>query len=274
MIELGKRGSRRVLRKIRRRSRKNLFWWKGPPYNAGDWVGPFLFKAITSEEPNYKETSNRSFSTVYLTVGSLTRWVCQDSIIWGSGLLDRDEVFWEPYETCAVRGPYTRDRFLELGYSCPEVYGDPAILLPRYFNPTRNIQYRIGIVPHYSNFKEVGDLYGQDHEVFVIDIRWPLEKVIRSILSCSYIVSSSLHGLIFAHSYGVPAGHVEFSVKPGGDGIKFLDYYAAGHIQTPPKPLIIREKHPISYLEQYAKTSPQPNIELLLNPLLEVCPFK
>lgn len=274
MNELAKKAARKVLRRTRRRSRKNLFWWQGPPYNAGDWVGPFLFKAITSEEPIYRQTSNRSLSTVFLTVGSSTRWICEDSIVWGSGLLDRDEVFWEPYETCAVRGPYTRDRFLELGYSCPAVFGDPAILLPKFFQPDFHIEYRVGIVPHYSNVQEIKKLYNRNSEIDVIDIRQPMERVIKSIMACNYILSSSLHGLIFAHSYGIPAGHIEFSTRPGGDGVKFLDYYAAGGVSSPTRPLIIQNKMPVIELEQYAQNSQQPDLKPLVNPLLKACPFR
>ena len=273
MIETGKRGARKVLRLVRRRSRRNLFWWKGPPYNAGDWVGPFLYHAISSQEPIYRESSNRSLSTVFLTVGSLTRWICEDSIIWGSGLLYRDESFWEPYETCAVRGPYTRQRFLELGYPCPSVFGDPAILLPKYLQLPQSVEHRIGIVPHYSNFQQVMELYDQDPEVCVIDIRWPLKEVIKTMLSCACVVSSSLHGLIFAHSYGIPAAQVEFAERPGGDGIKYLDYYAAGGIQTPERPLIIEQKISVTEFEQYVSGSPQPDLDPLIAPLLEACPF-
>lgn len=117
------------------------------------------------------------------------------------------------------------------------------------------------------------EFYGQDPEAFVIDIRWPLEEVIKAILSCARIVSSSLHGLIFAHSYGVPAAQVEFADKLGGDGVKFLDYYTAGGIKMPQKPLVIEQKIPVIEFEQYVSDCPQPNLDPLLDPLLEACPF-
>ena len=274
MSELAKNCIRGVLRTIRKRSDTNLFWWKGPPYNAGDWTGPYLYKAITNNEPTYKESSNRSLSTVFFTVGSLTRWICEDSIIWGSGLLDRDEVFWRPYETVAVRGPYTRDRFHELGYPCPSLYGDPAILLPRYLKiPCQQIRHKIGIIPHYSNIQEVSKNFGQNDDFHIVDIRWPLEKVIQAILTCHYVISSSLHGLIFSHSYGIPAARVEFMTKVGGDGVKFDDYYAAGGVYNKLAPLVITGKIGSVELEQYVESSPQPDLEPLIEPLLKSCPF-
>jgi len=62
----------------------------------------------------------------------------------------------------------------------------------------------------------------------VIDIlnKDPLE-VARQIASCRKIVSSSLHGIIAAHAYGIPAAWVEFSNQLAGDGIKFADHFAS-----------------------------------------------
>ncbi|WDH79453.1 polysaccharide pyruvyl transferase family protein [Microbacterium esteraromaticum] len=57
-----------------------------------------------------------------------------------------------------------------------------------------------------------------------IDVRDKPRKVCRQISGCSAIISTSLHGLIVADSYGVPAA---WSMLPptlyGGD-FKFLDH--------------------------------------------------
>jgi len=51
----------------------------------------------------------------------------------------------------------------------------------------------------------------------------------REISSCETIMSTSLHGIIGAHAYGIPAAHVTTSntCNLWGDGTKFLDYYAS-----------------------------------------------
>ena len=41
------------------------------------------------------------------------------------------------------------------------------------------------------------------------------------------VLSSSLHGLVAADSFGVPNRHIVLSHKPKGDGFKFDDYYSA-----------------------------------------------
>ncbi|WP_410503913.1 hypothetical protein [Flavobacterium sp. XN-5] len=33
------------------------------------------------------------------------------------------------------------------------MYGDPALLLPRYFNSKVEKKYKYGLVPHYNDYK-------------------------------------------------------------------------------------------------------------------------
>lgn len=54
-----------------------------------------------------------------------------------------------------------------------------------------------------------------------------IESLVDDIISCDIIVSSSLHGIIFSHSYGVPAYHVEFKDFYSNGNFKFADYYSA-----------------------------------------------
>jgi hypothetical protein len=107
---------------------------------------------------------------------------------------------------CAVRGPLTRKHLQAGGMSCPEVFGDAAIFYTALYPATRAIKYELGIVQH---IREVGivPLPRADDTLSVkfIDIGAGLTKVIDDIVSCRRIVSSSLHGIIAAHAFGVPA---------------------------------------------------------------------
>ena len=130
-----------------------------------------------------------------------------------------------PLAIHAVRGPLTRDSLLDQGIDCPEVYGDPALLLPRFFHPRVEKKYDIGIIPHYAD---------KDHpwvernatgpEVRVIDIESDIEEFVRAVLSCEVILSSSLHGLICADAYGLPATWIRLSNRLDGGSFKFRDY--------------------------------------------------
>ena len=144
--------------------------------------------------------------------------------MWGSGIIDKQQSI-EKADFRAVRGPQTRKFLLELGYECPEVYGDPALLLSTYYRPEVYKKYKIGVIPHYHDFKVVSENYKNDPEILVIDLMtMDVGEVTRQILSCEKTISSSLHGVIVSHAYEIPSIWVEFSNKIFGDGIKYRDY--------------------------------------------------
>lgn len=150
----------------------------------------------------------------------------------------------------AVRGPLTRKRILAAGHHCPEIYGDPAVLLPLYYNPTSKKKYGLGIIPHYVDAEQVVRQYA-DKECLIILPTDPTEKVISDILSCEAIVSSSLHGLITACCYGIPCLWAEFSDGVAGKGFKFRDFFESSGIK-PYKPADLRRVSDISAMRSRA----------------------
>lgn len=72
---------------------------------------------------------------------------------------------------------------------------------------------------HYGNLYEVIDLRTRD-----------IESVVRRITSCRLILSTSLHGLIVAHAYAIPALHLKHGYIDT-DGFKFRDYYSSVGIE-------------------------------------------
>ena len=207
-----------------------MYWWSGVGNrNFGDVVGPYLVEKITDKKPLLVTKKYRY--TYYLTVGSILKYSSKNAIIWGSGIISRGQNIKKPKATYAVRGPLSRDRLLELGYECPEVYGDPALLLPRFYQPTKTQDKELGIIPHFVDFENISagmsQLLFKDEErsIKLINLLDPIEKVIDDIASCKRIVSSSLHGLITAHTYGIPALWVCFSDQIKGDNVKYHDYF-------------------------------------------------
>ena len=61
----------------------------------------------------------------------------------------------------------------------------------------------------------------------MIDICGDIEEVVEEVVACDCIVSSSLHGIICADAFGVPAFWLQVSDKPKGDGFKYLDYFSS-----------------------------------------------
>lgn len=196
--------------------------------NWGDDVSALLVSLIN---PRLKVAINRySFNIFkkndYLCIGSIISWMTgPKSIIWGSGVVyPEQKLQCKPLKVLAVRGPLTRNYLLEQGIECPPIYGDPALLFPRFYHPkTGNMlnnkkiemggaKYRIGIIPHFRDLNSpiIKHLSRQEN-VLIISVRDcnPWHRFIDRVCSCEYICSSSLHGIIMADAYSVPNTWIE-----------------------------------------------------------------
>ena len=171
----------------------------------------------------------------YLAIGSILGGANSRAEIWGSGFIRSEErVLEPPLAIHAVRGPLTRSALLAQGIECAEVYGDPALLLPRFFNPRVEKKYDIGIVPHYADKGHPWvERNRQRPNVRVIDIESGIEEFVGAVLSCETILSSSLHGLICADAYGLPAAWIRLSNRLDGGSFKFRDYRLSIGAESP-----------------------------------------
>jgi hypothetical protein len=198
-------------------------------------------------------------------------------VVWGSGIINANQQV-KRATFLAVRGPETRNCLLKQGYEVPEIYGDPGLVMPRFFNPKVEQTHDLGIIPHYVDYDRVKDQFKDDASVIVIDLMTTdIEVTTKTILRCKRIVSSSLHGLIIPHAYGIPAVWYRFSDKLFGDNIKFKDYFRSVGI-TPYIPEIKQVALSRSVLEaqfNFNDSLPQTDyIRSLQDDLLSVCPFK
>ena len=212
-----------------------LFWWnevkiQGKPFeNYGDLLGKYLVEKISNRKVVWVMPSKFSlknlFLPIYVTTGSILTHITSNCIVWGSGIISKDKNV-KKGKFLAVRGPQTRNYLLNLGYDVPEVYGDPGILLPLYYSPTIKKKYKFGIVPHYNDFKLVEKAFSYNPNITIINLMTDdIEDTTNKFLECERIISSSLHGIITAHTYGIPAVWQRFSDKPFGDNIKYQDYF-------------------------------------------------
>ena len=193
--------------------------------NWGDALNPYLVKLISGKDVNFIPKDD--FETnKYLCIGSVLSYATENTIVWGSGFIaENDKLKNKPKEIFAVRGPLTRRMVIQQGFSCPDVYGDPALLYPRFYNPDIKKKYRVGIIPHYIDRDNQWINNQKSDEILIIDILSDINKVVNDIKSCDIILSSSLHGIIASDSYGVPCKWVRFSDRIVGGDFKFNDYY-------------------------------------------------
>lgn len=243
--------------------------------NFGDSLNPYLIGKISGHKViHYPFLSTQFGSKEYhLVCGSIFFASSPRAIIWGAGLISEKQWIRKAKKILAVRGPLTRKKILEHGYDCPEIYGDPALLLPVYYKvPFRKNKYEIGIIPHYVDFKKVKRKL-RDEKVNVINICDSVENVIYEIVSCERTISSSLHGLIVSHAYRVPSLWAEFSNRVIGKGFKFKDYLLSVNLDIY-DPLDLKYTIPNRYeLLKYFENK-RFDIKIDLELLLSVCPFR
>lgn len=244
------------------------YWMKHP--NFGDALTPYLIKAITGKQAIW---TNQHNEPKYMVTGSLLNDpIIESCVVWGTGIAFSDTHIRKPLEIRAVRGPISREIIMRFGYDCPEVYGDPCLLLPRFYKgaePQRN--FKLGIIPHLVDYTDVRLKYSEHADISVIDILDPVETVVNRVLECDYLISSSLHGIIVAHAYGKPCMWVEFSDDVIGNGTKFRDYLqSVGHEIY--EPFDLRNDIPSSdFLIERIPSNVSLNLDL--DTLMNACPF-
>lgn len=211
-------------------TRVKLFWFNGK-YNFGDAINPILLKKLTGQEISWVDPKLYKKEN-YLAIGSVLESASESSIIWGSGFISQSgHCYKKPKRVCAVRGPLSREKLLQDNIDCPQIYGDPALILPMVYSPKIEKKFELGIVPHFVDRNDPWLKKMSKHpEIKILNIQDPDPyRFIDTLLSCNKIASSSLHGIIVADAYQIPSIWIEFSDKVLGDGFKFLDYFASVH---------------------------------------------
>lgn len=180
----------------------NLHWWKfsAEAQNIGDMLSPVVVEYMIRQLdlPDAAPCKRH-----LMAIGSLVDTSYQDATIWGSGVLNGAKKWWwknfRKLDVRCVRGPETRKVLIANGYACPEVFGDPAILMPLIYPANASIpkEYEYRVVQHYS--------YGAHVENALSPITMDWKGFIDEILKSKLIISSSLHGIILAETYGIPA---------------------------------------------------------------------
>jgi pyruvyltransferase len=219
-------------------------YWYIREKNAGDLVTPTLLKL-------YGFTPVHSFpeNAKLVSCGSLLQRIPEDysGFILGTGFIRDDSTKKFPKaRILAVRGELTRDK---LGITYQVVLGDPGILISRILKKRQEKQYTLGIVPHFldKNDARLSRFYIKNKkEVLFINIQQDPLTVLKEIDKCNYVLSSSLHGLVFADSLKIPNIWMIISDQVAGKGFKFNDYNSA--LKKRQTPLDLSGDETLSYV--------------------------
>ncbi len=163
-------------------------------------------------------------------------------IVWGTGLMHQyDDYsamrFIRPVKFCAVRGELTRTAAEKItGRKIKCVTADPGLLAPLLLKEMPEKKYTLGIIPHVAEreMQEYKEINSRVNGSVIIDLTEKPEKVLKQIASCEAVISTSLHGLIFADSFGIPSRWCEMTDKILGKGFKYRDYYSAFGVTEKP----------------------------------------
>lgn len=208
-------------------------------HNLGDDLNYFLLKELTKRPLFFTEVMFPVFKHLkhYCCIGSIIEnFANSHSVIWGSGAIEGGACKLPSFKVLSVRGPLTRTWLMKQGIDCPECYGDPALLLPLVYDKRVKTKYEYGFIPHFLDFNLPHlKLFLQQHpDMLVIDMQhyddW--HNMIDKIRSCRNIISSSLHGIIIADTYGIPNVWIELSENVQGHGFKFHDYFMSVNRDT------------------------------------------
>jgi hypothetical protein len=219
--------------------------------NLGDALSPYLVTMVSG-----RRVAHLAFNSDRRRMGAIgtaaQSFEYGEVDIWGTGcspwLNPLHKNLRRPYEipdqtrfhVHATRGPMGAQL---LGAKSPVPFGDPAVLLPRFYAPNVPKKYEIGVVLHLSELQDRSFTALPKPKLARYDIPAELSDDVRlitmvapdtidgvqgkldEILSCKRIVSTSLHGVALAIAYGIPAFYL--GSDKGPDGLAETDLLAS-----------------------------------------------
>ena len=162
--------------------------------NFGDKLNELLVERISHRDViSHREAMNLAARPMYSVIGS-SLGIPSDrfATVWGTGFIAHDRVpKVAPRRICAVRGPLSREKFLAAGMHCPDVYGDPGLLISRFLPLDVPKSHKIGFIAQFRDLdlpivQEIRAL----PDVKFIDIRDSIETVATAILSCELVITA------------------------------------------------------------------------------------
>lgn len=273
--------------------------------NFGDLLSRYIVEQISHK--TVIKYSHQTDHVKYLNaIGSIInrKELCSYCIIWGSGFLSPSKS-WKLYfdklkyfllnhkidrpKILAVRGLKTYTELKNNGFECPKIFGDPALLMPMYYNPSVSKKYKLGIILHYSHEKIIKKFINNDILFIPIERKYDeITQFIDEILSCECILSSSLHGLILSNAYNVPCVRLKIMnhsihCNPCREDFKFDDYISGINYYKGQKPaydfsivnLSLQDlNNPEYLLSNCSKAATKPLFKINTEGLLQTFPYK
>lgn len=205
---------------------KNFFW---NPSNGIPNIGDYLAFETVNYLLNLKDLHPSEIkSGKILSIGSVLHFAQTGDVVWGTGkngkIVEEKHNFLD-LDVRAVRGPNTREYLERKGINVPENFGDPGILSPLVY--PKHILEQLFECPK-SDFVIVPQLNDnldkyKGFEKNLVSPRQFPAKFLSKIINAQLVIASSLHGIILAEAFGIPA--IFFNSGSGETMFKYEDYY-------------------------------------------------
>lgn len=218
-------------------------WKPANSINFGDEIGPMVVQALCRKfklDYNIIPTVLSTHSKI-LAIGSILHEAKDNDVVWGVGVNSKHRSILPKNANIqfkSVRGPLTRFMMRDQGFDCPEVYGDPGLLFPMLYD--EQIRARRGqlekaaqaigvpmpetiVIPNINDDRFLPYFTAPFKDKLMV-IRPNLDPItVAAYISASKrVISSSLHGLVFADVYGKAITRMASQFEAD---FKYTDYY-------------------------------------------------
>lgn len=199
------------------------FSWhpKSGEVNFGDHLAQVVVDATLARRGFMREEESAAPARLF-SIGSVLHFAQDGNTVWGSGVngkIAEERHRFATLDVRAVRGPRTAEFLRARGINVPDVFGDPALLLPHLF-PGRFVPTGEDGPIFVPNLNDLGSF---ESPVPVVSPLRGWNYVVSRIVRSRLVLASSLHGLIIAEAYGIPARYVRLADHEGT--FKYEDYY-------------------------------------------------
>ena len=196
--------------------------------NVGDAINPSLISALSGRKVQH--AADRTAPHL-LAIGSLISSATPMSQVWGTGLIHPDlgKGAAVAENVHAVRGRLTYTALRAAGLELRDVpLGDPAYLAPALLGFKRAVapRFRVGIAAHYVDRYHplLRRLIGEPG-VVDLNVHDSPHAFLTLVAQCEAVLSTSLHGLIFAEALGIPSLWISVGNDIIGGEFKFRDWF-------------------------------------------------
>ena len=188
--------------------------------------------------------------------------------VWGTGSLRQEDRLSGLHRLHALRGRLTLARCERV--ETPPRLGDPGLLAGLLLDGPVEKRHAVGVIPHLADREhtEVVSFVSRTANARLLALTSPVGDLLAAVASCERILSSGLHGLVFADAFGIPNRWFTASGALTGGRHKFDDYYSAFDLHQDPVRL------PGLNLEAAFDGYARPRIETIKRELLESFPFR